>query len=254
MNGDLISLKEKFVELLTIQDKDVFASSRVVATEFGKLHKHVLDSINQGDFSIEFRQSNFRLAHYKDAQDKPRPYYLMTRDGFSFIVMGFTGKKAAMFKEAFIYAFNEMENRLKNAQKSIIPNFDDPIEAAESWIAERKARLLAEAKAEENQIKADSFDEVCNALGYETIENFCKIINVKPYKFRAWLREKKYTMTSGDNHNMPYQYWMPYFQIVEKLCEDGVARKVTLLNNKGVVYFTKKKIKGELNHIIKYTS
>ena len=66
-----------------------------VAQVFGKRHHHVIDACKSLECSDEFRETNFRLADYLDAQGKPRPMYEMTRDGFTFLVMGFTGKEAA---------------------------------------------------------------------------------------------------------------------------------------------------------------
>ena len=54
-----------------------------------------------------------------DAQGKPRKMFYMTRDGFSLLAMGFTGKKALQFKIAFINRFNEMEERLHGATSDV---------------------------------------------------------------------------------------------------------------------------------------
>lgn len=88
-------------------------SSRDVARVFGKEHKHVLRDIKNLDCSEEFRRSNFGPSSYTNEQGKRQPQILMTRDGFTFLVMGYTGKKAAAFKEAYIRRFNEMEQQLR---------------------------------------------------------------------------------------------------------------------------------------------
>lgn len=93
--------------------------SRYVAEVFEKDHKHVMRTIRtildpESGLSEEFRKSNFGLTHYTDSQGRKKPYYCMTRDGFTYLVMGFTGKKAAQFKEAYIKRFNEMENFIQN--------------------------------------------------------------------------------------------------------------------------------------------
>lgn len=92
----------------------VVVSSRHVAEVFEKKHFHILESIKDLECSEEFAASNFRLGSYKDAQNQERPEYFITRDGFTFLAMGFTGEKAARFKEAYIKAFNEMERQLRN--------------------------------------------------------------------------------------------------------------------------------------------
>lgn len=99
--------------LVEIRDGKVFTSSRSVAQKFKKNHFDVLKSLKSLDCSEDFSQSNFALAEYMDNQGKSRPEYAMTRDGFTFLVMGFTGKAAAQFKEEYIKAFNEAEQKLQ---------------------------------------------------------------------------------------------------------------------------------------------
>lgn len=62
--------------------------------------------------SPEFNERNFAPVGYKDAKGEIRPAYRLTRDGFAFLAMGFTGKKAAAWKERFLEAFNAMEAAL----------------------------------------------------------------------------------------------------------------------------------------------
>src|SRR6266702_3420616 len=87
-------------------------TSRLIADRFGKKHQHVLDGIRKVVCSESFSRSNFRRSDYVDYRGKTQPMYEVTRDGFSFLAMGYTGKKAAAFKEQFIDAFNRMEKAL----------------------------------------------------------------------------------------------------------------------------------------------
>ena len=96
---------------LTVQDGKVTASSRDIAKKFGKQHDNVLRAIQNLDCSPEFKSLNFEGLKYQ-YRGQEFPYYEMTRDGFSFLCMGFTGKKAAIWKEAYIAAFNAMEAEL----------------------------------------------------------------------------------------------------------------------------------------------
>lgn len=101
-----------------LQDKDgqIVVSSRDVAVRFGKDHAKVLRAIkdkistNPKLASLDY----FIETSYKDAKGESRKEYLMTRDGFTFIVMGFTGREADNFKMAYIEAFNKMEEELRN--------------------------------------------------------------------------------------------------------------------------------------------
>ena len=90
------------------------ANSLIVAKMFGKNHRDVLRAIKNIDCSDEFAQRNFALSKYKDSTGRKLPCVMMTRDGFTFLAMGFTGKKAAQFKEAYIKRFNEMEKLIFN--------------------------------------------------------------------------------------------------------------------------------------------
>lgn len=88
-------------------------SSLDVAETFGKEHKHVLRDIRELHCSEEFRQSNFEQSKYMNEQNRQQPMYYMTRDGFTILVMGYTGEKAMKFKEAYIKQFNVMEKTLQ---------------------------------------------------------------------------------------------------------------------------------------------
>ena len=113
-------------ELIPADKYGVFAYTRdtarvnslYVAQFFEKEHFHVLRDIakitdtNSG-LSKEFAASNFEPSHYKDGTGRKLPCYMMTRDGFTILVMGYTGKKAMRFKELYIRRFNEMEQFIK---------------------------------------------------------------------------------------------------------------------------------------------
>jgi Rha family phage regulatory protein len=85
--------------------------STEVALRFQKKHKHVLDEIKriQSITPKSFSEPNFRPATYPDEQGKPRPAFLLTRDAFSLLAMGFTGKNAIQWKLRYIEACNTLE-------------------------------------------------------------------------------------------------------------------------------------------------
>jgi len=84
-----------------------------VAETFGKDHRHVLRDIRELGCSEEFRLSNFGQSSYINAQGKEQPMMRMTRDGFTLLVMGYTGEPAMKFKESYIKQFNAMETALR---------------------------------------------------------------------------------------------------------------------------------------------
>lgn len=100
--------------------KDVIrVDSLFVAKLFEKKHKHVLRDIAKiiepkSGLSENFIKNNFTVDTYKDSTGRSLPCYQLTRDGFTLLVMGYTGTKAMHFKEMYIQRFNEMENLIQS--------------------------------------------------------------------------------------------------------------------------------------------
>lgn len=94
-------------------EERLITTSLKIAEKFGKEHAHVLRDIRDLECSDKFRESNFGFSSYKSSQGKTLPMYEVTRDGFTILAMGYTGKEAMKFKEDYINAFNAMENELK---------------------------------------------------------------------------------------------------------------------------------------------
>lgn len=92
----------------------VVTSSRLIAQYFGKRHDEVTRSIKNLKCSKEFNTQNFAVVDYTDQEGEKRQEYLITKDGFTILAMGFTGANAMQFKEAYINAFNKMESLLKS--------------------------------------------------------------------------------------------------------------------------------------------
>jgi Rha family phage regulatory protein len=129
-------------------------TSLLVAEKFGKEHKNVIASIKAIIQSAENSAHFYYSTTYKDSRNRQQEMYIMNRDGFTLLVVGFTGPKALQFKLDYINAFNAMERQLKSL--AILPNFKNPIEAARAWAdAEEKRysnvlrdiKLLIEKKA-----------------------------------------------------------------------------------------------------------
>lgn len=110
---------------VTIENGRAVTTSVAIAEFFRKMHKDVLKKIDNLECSEKFSERNFAPAEYLDEQGKKRPMYQITKNGFVFLVMGFTGKKAAAFKEAYIAEFDRMEAELH--QQKALPVHDDII-------------------------------------------------------------------------------------------------------------------------------
>ncbi len=104
------------------QNEEVLTTtSRQVAEVFEKEHKNVLQSIDNLIMQLEYAENSAHLfirTEYTQEQNKQKyPEYLITRDGFSLLIMGFTGDKALQWKLKYIQAFNEMEKELQRIYK-----------------------------------------------------------------------------------------------------------------------------------------
>ena len=104
----------KSVEELGIMNfkGDVVVSSRDIARVFNKRHGDILRAIDNLKCSEVFIERNFALNEYTDNIGRNLPEYKITRNGFSFLALGFTGEKADKFREAYINAFEAMEREL----------------------------------------------------------------------------------------------------------------------------------------------
>lgn len=132
-------------ELVKINDNNqVTTDSLTVADRFGKRHRDVLRSIKLLKCSKDFNARNFAPVEYKDQKGEKRTYYDMTQDGWMFLVMGFTGERAAEWKEKFIIAFRAMETELKKRQ-------DKPVIVSEHTRAlpSGKKEIVLSSKAKE---------------------------------------------------------------------------------------------------------
>lgn len=108
--------------LVMVNNDRVVTTSLQVADYFGKEHRNVLKAIREIDCDPNFTQLNFEpclyISELRNGVKRELPMYYLTRDGFTLLAMGFTGKKAMQFKIAYINAFNEMEDILRSGQEN----------------------------------------------------------------------------------------------------------------------------------------
>lgn len=129
------------VEVTKIKNEEVtVVTSLDIAETFSKRHADVLRDIEKLECSKEFTERNFALSSYKDSSGKSNKQYIITRDGFTMLVMGYTGEKAMKFKEGYIRQFNAMEKALIGKMKE-----------REKGIAVRQALTHALKESKENE-------------------------------------------------------------------------------------------------------
>ncbi|EAI1547504.1 Rha family transcriptional regulator [Campylobacter coli] len=136
---------------LNIKENKVFINSLDLAKVFNKNHRHILQT-TKNQPQNDFTESNFILSTYKDKKGELRPCYNLTRDGFSLLVMGFTGEKAYKWKIEFIKVFNEMEKRLRNIE------YEKHDKLAFRQSLGYKSQLKQQKEKYENKIKALQYD------------------------------------------------------------------------------------------------
>ncbi|MGZ0043440.1 Rha family transcriptional regulator [Paenibacillus ottowii] len=107
-------------QLVFIENGNTVTDSLMVAEVFKKNHKDVMRDIRRLECSAEFRQRNFALSSYTSEQNKELDKYIITEKGFSFLVMGYTGKEAAQFKEMYIEEFDRMKETLNKPPVPIL--------------------------------------------------------------------------------------------------------------------------------------
>lgn len=128
-------------ELVQLKNDEAVCSSLDVAVKFNKEHSKVIRSIEQikENSSSQNWLQCFKPSTYQDASGKNNKMYLMNRDGFALLVMGFNGKRAMEWKWKYIEAFNKMEKVIRE-------------KATETWLTSRQTGMLTR-KSETDVIK-----------------------------------------------------------------------------------------------------
>lgn len=228
MDNDLTELVAKG------QNDEVLTTSKIVADNFGKKHKNVLQAIDSklssAENSAQYKKMFFKDS-YKDKSGKSNRIYYMTRDGFSFIAMGFTGSKADTFKLKFIEAFDKMEQQLKDLSTPQIPQDLPTALRAYADQVEKSNRLLEENNAMQENYSFGT--DLATSEDSEPVGNFAKQLKQKGIeigqnKLFEWFRDNNYLMSAeGKRKNLPTQQ----------------AMKASLFEIKPYTYYDKNKVK-----------
>lgn len=114
---NLVVINDRSVEFEVV-DNGVFTTSLSVAAVFEKRHDNIIAQIRALP-SDNFTALNFKVSEYVDTTGRKLPMYKITRDGFSLLVMGFTGERAYRWKIEFIAAFNKMEAMMRRGDSHL---------------------------------------------------------------------------------------------------------------------------------------
>ncbi len=236
------------------ESNQVLTNGLLVAEKFGKEHNKVIRDIQNLSCSDEFRAANFGVSSYISLQNKELPMYVMTKDGFSFLVMGYTGVKAGMFKEEYIKAFNKMEETIKNGGFNVPKSFREALllAAEQQEVIENQQKQIEEKNA---KIEADKpkvlFSEAVSASNKSIlVRELAKLITQNGYQIGEKqlyerLRKAGYLCSSGESYNQPTQTYMNmglfHLKKTSVIC-DGESKvyTVTKVTPKGQIYFINK--------------
>lgn len=142
-------------------DNTALVSSKDLADKFGKKHSKVLRDVRDLHCSDEFREANFGLTTYTTVQNKKVVHYEITRDGFAFLCMGWTGPEAGSWKEKYIEAFNSMEKALRSAP-STMASLNEIVKRIEG--NKEAASVAGQALASYRKIKKTDTEEFEKAV------------------------------------------------------------------------------------------
>jgi len=157
-------------------------TSIVVAEHFGKRHADVLRAVENIDCSPEFIERNFALIEVDTKVGfgiRKDPAYEMTKDGFTFLAMGFTGKEAAVWKEAYINAFNAMAEQLHNLPQLPEPKTKKALPGGLTLEQQDVIKALVNARAEG---VADHKKAATIIQGWSAIKKKFEVPKGKTYK------------------------------------------------------------------------
>lgn len=244
------------------QNNQALTNSLLVAEKFGKNHKDVIEVItsilvkaeNSAQTDNQQLAKMFALIEYDVPLNngtgavRKAPMYVMNRDGFTLLAMGFTGEKALKFKLDYINAFNQMEETIKNGGHHVPGSFREALLLA----AEQQARIEEQQKMiEANRPKVLFAEAVETSQSSRLIGELAKILNQNGIKIGQnglfqLLRDEGYLCKTGENYNLPTQRAMEMnlFEIKKTVINkpDGtiLVKTTTKVTGKGQIYFINK--------------
>lgn len=199
-------------------------TSLIVAEVFGKNHKDVLRDIERLSCSDSFNERNFAPIEYTDSRSRAQKAYEMTKDGFSFLVMGYTGEKAGLFKERFINEFNKREQLLRS-EDYILARSQEILNNRVKLMEAKVAQLEEENKLQSRQLKESApkveyFDKALSSVGTYTATQIAKEFGWGAETLNKKLKER------GVHYKQNGQ-WILYAQYSNKGYTKSVTRTFT---------------------------
>ena len=225
---------------VTYENDQMLVSSLEVSRNFQKEHKNVLQTINNLTAENSAAKNLFYESTYEN-RGKQYPMYLMNRDGFTLLAMGFTGKDALEWKLKYIQAFNEMEAKLNDPEFLVKRSMEYLEKRCNALLLENnelkpKARFAEAVSASEESILIGQLAKIIKQNGVDIGQN----------RLFQWMRDNDYLIKNGTPYNQPTQKAMELglFEVKERTVNnpDGSVRITftTKVTGKGQVYFVNK--------------
>lgn len=230
---------------LVIQEHGTpMANSKDIAAHFEKRHDHVMRDIDGLKKDLPNFGEMFVETKIADKYNRQQRAYLMNRDGFSLLAMGFTGKAALEWKVKYIEAFNAMEASLRERALALPQDYPSALRA----LADAEEQRLALAAKIEADAPAVRFaDAITGADTNILIRDMAKILAQNGYitggnRFYATLRNDGYLIKDGSDYNMPTQRSMElglfFVKETPRITKEGaVIDRTPKVTPKGQKYF-----------------
>lgn len=240
-------LVNEIVVNITEKDGQAVVSSREVARNFEKEHKNVLRDIENliKEGCSNLSRPLFIESQYQHPQNKQwYKEYLLTRDGFSLLVMGFTGQRALEWKLKYIEAFDKMEQYIKEQQPKVPTTYKEALQHLLVQVEENE-RLVLENKQQTKVIekqsevigemapKAEYFDALVDNNLLTNIRDTAKELGIKERTFTEWLIQKNLCYRDKKRKIKPYANKMKYFELKEFTTAWGHSDTQTLITPRG---------------------
>ncbi len=238
--------------IVNMIDGAAVADSRDIAAFFGRSHKNVLQALGnaQANCSTEFARLNFQPVLVEGRTRTVLSHYLLTKDGFAFAVLGFTGPEAARFKEAYIAEFNRMAEELRRPPAPMAIDVRD--KAQLSVIAlqliqvnQEQAREIStlrvdlaesETRHELNRPRLEAYEAFLDDEGLCNLRSAARAIDAPAEAFFEWLKDRSWIVKEDGWLQPGFERRRDKHMVVRMRPADGKMRPQTYVTRGGLVY------------------
>ncbi|MDB5618540.1 phage regulatory protein/antirepressor Ant [Tardiphaga sp.] len=221
---------------------EAMADSRDVAAYFGKRHADVIRAVRFLHCTPTFRQRNFASINIKELSGaEVISHYRMTKNGFSFVVLGFTGEQAGIYKERYVEAFDVMEAELRRRREAVplVPAMPGSYAAALRELA-ASVEVVERHQAQIATLapKAEFVDRFVEAGGRYGLQNAGRALGCRPNKFIDWLKAAGFIFYA-DGSLVPRQQYLQagIFEVKNTVGGDDKVHTQSFVTPKGISYF-----------------